>query len=73
VFTLFFGKNRPKEDKEKQPMKKKECKRQIEGRKEGPTRFANGQRDPTLTVGQLVKVISRWSAGKSADEEKKRR
>jgi hypothetical protein len=48
-----------------------ECDRSIKGREGRSTRFADGQRDSTLTVGQLIKAISWWSARRSADEERK--
>ena len=47
--------------------------RPIEGRERRSTRIADGQRDSTLTVGQLVKAIRRWSDSRSVDGGKKRR
>jgi hypothetical protein len=49
-----------------------EYNRSIEGRGEHSTRFADGRKGSALTVGQLVRTISRWSARKSADEEKEK-
>jgi hypothetical protein len=46
-----------------------ECNRPIEGREGWSTRFTDGQRDWTLTMGQLIKAIDRWSTRRSADGE----
>jgi hypothetical protein len=65
VLTLYLE-NRVKEDNERQPMKT-ECNQPIEGRIEQSTRSADGQERSALTVGQQVRVISRWQIRGSAD------
>jgi hypothetical protein len=46
---------------------KTECNRPIEERTEQSTRSGDGQKSSTLTMGQRVRVISRWQTRGSAD------
>jgi hypothetical protein len=70
VLTPFFGKNGSKGVRRGSRWKQSTI-GQLKERDGWSTRLANGERDSTLIVGQLVKVIGRWSAWRSADEERK--
>jgi hypothetical protein len=66
VDTIFWKKNT---GQRRSSRWKTECNRLIEEREGRSTRFADSQRNSTLTVGQQVKAIVRWSTRGSVNWE----
>jgi hypothetical protein len=71
LLTPVFGKTGQK-DKKEQPMRE-QGNRSIEERGGWSTELTDGLRNATLSIGWWVKLIGRWSTGRTTDGKRRRR